>query len=352
MTAERVALVVGATGVTGFPLVQHLLATQRWKVYGLSRHAPALAHDARLQHVAVDLQDRAAAGAAIAALTDVTHVFYSGNHPVSEVRLGMLATVLDAVEAGAPGFANIHLTQGMKYYGVHLGRHRSPVRETDPRIPGSDFYYAEEDFVLARAGAGRWSWTTLRPHSVCGWSPHNPVTLAAAVAVYATVVKALGRPFAFPASAGCFEHCWQMTDADLLAQGAEWASTTPACANQAFNISNGDHYYWRDLWPRFAAFFGLEPAGPADYGLADFLERHRDVWDDLAARHDLAKFPYERLPGWVRGDYTAPHSRFAAEYDIRSELDKLRRHGFTATVDNGSAFLDLFARFRQERIIP
>lgn len=350
--AKHVALVVGATGVTGYPLVRHLLATGRWKVYALSRHAPALPASPQLQHLPIDLADRPAALTALGALRDVTHVFHGANHPRSEVRLAMIGTVLDAVEGGAPGFVNLHVTQGMKYYGVHLGRHRSPVRETDPRIPGSDFYYAEEDLVLERSRGKRWRWTTLRPHSVCGWSPHNPVTLAAAVAIYASMVKALGRPLEFPASPACFEHCWQMTDAGLLARAAEWVATTSGCERQAFNISNGEHFRWVDLWPRFAAAFDLAPGGPAGYDLADFFEQHREVWTQLEQRHGLVGFPYDRLPGWVRGDYTAPHSRFAAEYDILSELDKLRRHGFTETVDNGAAFLDLFARFRQERLIP
>lgn len=350
--SHNVALVVGATGVTGYPLVQHLLATGRWKVYGVARGTPAGVTHPHFIHVPVDLQKGESARDALGCLRDVTHVFHSGNHPRSEVRRAMLENVLDAVEANAAGFRNLHLTQGMKYYGVHLGRHHLPVRETDPRIPGCDFYYAEEDLVLHRARTGRWTWTTLRPHSVCGWSPHNPVTLAAAVAIYATLMKALGRALEFPASPACFEHCWQMTDASLLARAAEWVATSPQCANQAFNISNGEHFRWIDLWPRLAAAFGMQPGGPASFRMADFLDEHRSAWDALVRRSGLAAFPYDRLPGWVRGDYTAPHSRFAAEYDIRSEIDKLRRHGFDESVDNAAAFLDLFTTFRRERIIP
>ena len=50
---------------------------------------------------------------------------------------------------------------------------------------------------------------------------------------------------------------------------------------------------------------------------------------------------------------TAPPERvYRAFLDPAAMARWLPPHGFTATVDNGSAFLDLFARFRQERIIP
>jgi len=39
-------------------------------------------------------------------------------------------------------------------------------------------------------------------------------------------------------------------DADLLAEAMLHCATTPACANRAFNVSNGDVYRWRDMWPK------------------------------------------------------------------------------------------------------
>src|SRR5260370_10552611 len=40
----------------------------------------------------------------------------------------------------------------------------------------------------------------------------------------------------------------------------EWAATSAAGRNQAFNIVNGDIFRWRWLWPKLAADFGLEAA--------------------------------------------------------------------------------------------
>jgi hypothetical protein len=39
----------------------------------------------------------------------------------------------------------------------------------------------------------------------------------------------------------------EVCDADLLADAMLHCAATPACANQAFNISNGDTFRWREV---------------------------------------------------------------------------------------------------------
>jgi len=66
----------------------------------------------------------------------------------------------------------------------------------------------------------------------------------------------------------------------------------------------------------------------------------------------LCAYPIERAPAWARGDYTAPNSRFAAEYDICSDTTKIRRAGFFETIGNAAMFVRLFDRYRAHRLIP
>lgn len=54
----------------------------------------------------------------------------------------------------------------------------------------------------------------------------------------------------------------------------------------------------------------------------------------------------------MRGDYTAPNSRFAAEYDIIADTAKIRRAGFSETIGNEVMFVRLFKQYRTDRIIP
>jgi nucleoside-diphosphate-sugar epimerase len=347
-------LVIGATGVTGTPLCEELLAAG-WTVHAVSRRSPMLRADvdaARLRHIALDLTDPGACAESLGRLRAVTHLFYCGNAPDSATRLALLRNVLDAVEASGAPIENVHLLQGTKYYGCHLGPFEVPARETDARIPGADFYYAEEDYVRARANRAGCSWTAVRPHSVCGYARGNPLNLAVALAIYGSLRRAAGEPFAFPSSAASYETRFNVCDSELLARASIWCATTPDCANAAFNINNGDVFRWKEIWPALARFFELQPAGPQPPRLPEYLAAREAQWQRLSALHGLAPFPYERVGAWAQGDYLPPSSRFACEYDVVSDLGKAREYGFTERIDTRAMFLRLFARLRAERVIP
>jgi len=352
--ATRAALVTGATGVTGTPLTEALLAAG-WSVYAVSRRGPPLRGPMRsghLHHLAVDLADAQACRAQLGALEPVTHLFHCANAPTSGERRRLLQNVLDAIEQGSPRLENVHLMQGTKYYGCHLGPFKVPAQETDPRVPGADFYYGEEDLVRTRAAAARWRWTALRPHSVCGYAGGNPLNLATALAVYGTLARAEGSELSFPASATCFETRFNVVDAELLARAAIECASRPECGNEAFNFNNGDVFRWCEVWPVIARSFGLAPAGPGPEALAPYLAARAGRWQAIAAQHRLRPFPYERAAQWAQGDYRPPHSRLACEYDVVSELSKARRFGFAEHTDSAQMFVRLFARLRQEGVIP
>lgn len=350
----RVALLIGATGVTGTPAAEELLRAG-WKVYAVSRRTPVLRSGTplhNLHHRPFDLTDPAAVDSAIAACPDITHVFYSGNDPRPPVRLAMIGHVLDAVERHAQQFSNIHLLQGMKYYGVHLGPFETPARETDPRVPGCDFYYSEEDLIVSRQRGKPWTWTAVRPHSVCGLSAGNPMNVASVLGLYGSMQKELGKPFIFPASAACFDKQFHCVDAEYLARAAIHLSTTPGCGNAAYNINNGATYTWQSLWPALGRWFDLEPRASEGYSLSTYLADKQPLMDAMTAKYGLRPFPYERASRWAQGDYTAPNSRFACEYDNIADTTRLRQAGFTETVDNLAMFVRIFERCRSERVIP
>jgi len=354
MADQHTALVIGATGVTGTPMTEELLAAG-WPVYAVSRRAPMVRpgiSTARLKHVPVDITDTAASAAVLGGLTDVTHVYYCGNDPSQEMRIRQMRNVIDAVEAGARGLANVHLMQGTKYYGCHLGPFKVPAQEDDPRIPNCDFYYSEEDYVRSRQAGRRWTFTAARPHSVCGHAQGNPMNLAVVLGIYGSLQRALGGSFDYPASAACFDARFNVADSELLARASIWCATTPACGNQVFNVNNGDVFRWRELWPKLASFYGLQSGGPQGPRLPEFLAAHAQDWERLTKEHGLVPFPYERVARWAQGDYQAPNSRFSCEYDVVSDLSKARRYGYTEQIDSAEMFLRLFARLRAARVIP
>jgi len=348
-----VALVIGASGVTGMPLTEQLLLAG-WKVYSVCRRAPELAGGpfAAFHHLPVDLTDADATRRGLAPCTDVTHVFHCANHTRPSTRLAMIAHALDAIEPAAAEFSNINLLQGTKYYGSYLGPFKTPAKETDPRVPGGDFYYHEEDLVTGRQRGKRWTWTAVRPQAVCGYSAGNPVNLATVLAIYGSLLRELKQPFGFPASPACFGSLIQVIDSEILARAAIWVSTTPSCANQGFNVVNGDMFRWKHMWPVLARWFELEPAGPQPWSLKEFLSDKQPLWDAMTRKYGLRPFPFERTPEWAQGSFTPPNSRLACEYDFISDTTRIRKSGFHEVIDSEEMFLRLCERFRRERVIP
>ena len=80
------------------------------------------------------------------------------------VNLAMLRNVLDAIEPVASGVQHVHLVHGSKYYGSDLGPFKTPAKESDPRIPVENWYYAQEDLAIERSRGKSWSWSASRPH--------------------------------------------------------------------------------------------------------------------------------------------------------------------------------------------
>src|SRR6202035_1439866 len=94
------------------------------------------------------------------------------------------------------------------------------------------------------------------------------MSILPAIAVYAAISKELGLPLRFPGKPGAYDSLIEMTDAGLLAKATGWAPTDERCANQAFNINNGDLFGWREMWPKIARFFDLAVAPPLPLSLA------------------------------------------------------------------------------------
>ncbi len=350
-TVPRVALVTGATGVVGRNLIAHLLALGGWQVIAVSRRRPDLAGD--YTHIALDLTDRAACTEALGRLDSVTHVFHAAyierpaRADMVAPNLAMLSNLVETLEPVAGSLAHVLVMQGTKYYGSHLGPFKTPAVEDDPRHPPPNFYYDLQDYIVARQRGKRWTWSAPRPHAVIGFALGNPMNLSTVIAVYATLCKALGRPFAFPGTPAAYSALYQCTDAGLLARAMTWMATDPACANEAFNVVNGDPIRWCNVWPAFARYFGLEAAPPIAIDLARTFADKDALWDQIVARHGLRPHRYRDIVSWQYGDIV-----FSTGHDIVSGMGKAWRAGLREVMDTETMFLQVFETYRRERIIP
>ncbi|WP_218019824.1 SDR family oxidoreductase [Rhodococcoides yunnanense] len=351
MERRRVAVVVGAHGVIGGKLVEHLKETGGWDIVGLSRRGGV--DDGRVRHIAVDLLDTKDTYEKLASLHDVTHVFYAAyqDRPTwAELvppNLAMLTNVVDALEAASDNLEHISLMQGYKVYGAHLGPFETPARESDPGHMPPEFNVDQQTFLETRSVGARWNWTAIRPSVVCGYRLGNPMNLATVIAVYASMSKELGVPLRFPGARGAYSSLLEMTDAGLLAEATVWAATTPECAGQAFNINNGDLFRWETMWPRIAAYFDLPVAAPLHMSLSDTMADKESLWNSMVDRYDLAPTAYADVAAWPFGDFV-----FGWDYDFFADGSKARRFGFHRYVETEKMFTDIFSDLRRRRVIP
>jgi nucleoside-diphosphate-sugar epimerase len=345
------ALVAGALGVSGRALVNHLVSLQDWSVIGLSRRSPEFQSQA--SYISLDLLNRAEVNACIMELGDVTHIFYAalywGKDFFDEVapNLAMLQHIVEAVERHSPSFRKVVLIEGAKYYGAHLGPYKTPAKEDDPRHMPPNFYYDQEDYLKERSDGKAWSWTALRPSSICGFAIGNPMNVATVIAVYAAMCREFGLPFRFPGSSSAYGKIMEMTDADLLAKAMVWAALHERCDGEAFNITNGDFSRWEHLWPRLAEFFRMPYAPPQHIPLTQFMSDKEPVWQKLITKYNLLEYTFQQAAAWPFAE-----AIFNIEYDVMSDTTKCHQFGFHEFTDTEEMLLRLFTSFQKMRFIP
>jgi nucleoside-diphosphate-sugar epimerase len=350
------ALVVGVSGIVGNALARHLLG-QGWQVSGLARRPPQ--DIAGLRPIAADLLDPEALRAALHQVHP-SHVFItswmrqSSEAENIRVNAAMVRNLLGAVTP-AGSVQHVALVTGLKHY---LGPFESygkgtlpatPFRETQPRLDVENFYYNQEDEVFAAAARNGFSWSVHRPHTIIGDALGNAMNMGMTLATYATICRETGRPFLFPGSAVQWNRLTDMTDARLLARHLEWASTTPAARDQAFNVVNGDVFRWSWMWERIAKWFGLEAAPfpgegtPLEHQLADAAP----IWAEIAHRHGLAEADLGRVSSAWHTD-----ADLGRPIEAVTDMSKSRKLGFLNYQATDESFYDLFAKLRELKIIP
>jgi nucleoside-diphosphate-sugar epimerase len=348
------ALIVGATGITGSNLAENLLAEGGWAVSGLSRSQSPIAG---VKTLSCDLVDSKSVRAALADARP-SHVFITAwsrqetEAKNCEVNGAIVRNVLDALEGR--GVEHVALTTGTKHY---LGPFESyaktqpetPFREEQERLPGENFYYVQEDEVFAAAARDGFTWSIHRPHTLIGYAVGNAMNMAATLAVYASICRETGRPFAFPGSPEQWQAATDVTDARLLAKHLRWAATTKTAANLAFNVVNGEVFRWKWLWPRIASYFGIEaaPYSGVPTPLEEQMSGAEPVWNEMVKKFDLQPNALSRVASFWHSD-----ADLGRQIETFNDMGRSRKLGFLDYQDTTGSFIDAFERLRADRIIP
>ena len=134
---------------------------------------------------------------------------------------------------------------------------------------------------------------------------------------------------------------------DIVADAMVWAATEPRCANQDFNVANGDFFRWRDVWPKIAAHFAMPAGRLAALELEDYMADKGPVWARIVERHGLAPIPFEMAADWAFAD-----SVFRLEWEQAVSVVKAHQHGFGQMMDSEQALLGLLSQYREQRLLP
>jgi len=355
----RKYLVLGALGLVG-QAVLHEAVRRGDAVIAVSRRRPADPAGARW--VSLDLTDRAACARTFAGpeFADVTHVVYAALYEKPELIAGwrdpeqirvnteMLRNVLDFVQP----VAHFALLQGTKAYGAHIAPMKLPGKETDPRYPGDNFYWNQEDLLRERAGNGRWTFSIFRPQVVCGHAVGSPMNLVAALGAYAALSRARGEPLRFPGGNGVIT---EATDADLLARAIVWAGGEAACGGETLNVTNGDVLEWHGVWPAIAEVFAMPTGDPEPCCLAEAMPEQADAWAALVREHDLQPFDLDTLIGssWQFADAVFGFGARGGPGAVTLlSTIRIRQLGFAECVDTEQMLCRQLRELQARRILP
>ncbi|KAJ4352602.1 hypothetical protein N0V95_004107 [Ascochyta clinopodiicola] len=221
------ALVCGATGISGFHTIRALLdSPKRWsQVFALSRRPMSdnllslftEEQRSRIQHVSVDLgaspEDiaQSLSNAGVAA----DYVFYYAYLTPKTGKSAMDPSMAeDLIKANVPPFDNllkslpiagikpqrILLQTGGKNYGMHIGRVRTPVVESDPqpRHLTDNFYYHQEKLLRSFCDTHEETdWNMIRPAAIIGATESAAMNTFLSFGVYAAVQAHKQQPLLF-----------------------------------------------------------------------------------------------------------------------------------------------------------
>ena len=358
--APQKVLITGASGLLGVAAIERFLDAG-WDVVGVSRRKPELPSGRNIDFLSVDLRDQEKTRVAFEPLTDVTHIAYTALHEKPELVAGwsskdqidtnnaMLRNVVEPIVRSATNFQHISVLQGTKVYGVHLHPIPIPARERDARKDHPNFFFDQEAYVGEMGAKHGFSYTALRPQLVTGPTP-GALNVLPAIGAYAAIRREKGEPFGFP---GGPSFVWEAADADLVGDVAVWAAQSPQAANEAFNITNGDVFEWRNVWPGIAETLGVEAGPDTPMSVTAYLAESADVWHKIVARYGLRSRSLRDLVG--QGDQ---HADFAFAYGAPAgprafvSTVKLRQAGFATVVDTEVSFRKALQSLIDNKLLP
>lgn len=349
MAKQYKAVVVGGLGIIGRSIMEAMEKDGSWDIVALSRRKPWFKTSAKF--ISVDLLNPKDAKAKLKGLTDTTHIFYcalSGGVEAenTEGNLALVANSIGVIAPIAKNLKRVILTQGGKYYGCHLGPHRTPSKESDPRHLPPNFYYNQQDFIAEAQKGKKWDYICVRPEAVVGYAVGIPLNTASIVAHYATFCREMGVPLHFPGPEQAFKIYNKFTDARILGRFQVWVANHEKASNEAFNITNESGFRWCNIWPWFTDYFKVKPGVVMPFNMVTMMGGQGPEWAKIVKKYKLQHNEFDQI-SWGFGNWN-----FGRTWDTILEDTKRFQHGFYEVIDMQKSFKDAFDKMRKEKVVP
>ncbi|XP_043713730.1 (S)-8-oxocitronellyl enol synthase CYC2-like [Telopea speciosissima] len=365
--ALNVALIFGVTGIVGKELARTLATRVGWKVYGIARKADELQiPSSNYQFISCDLLDPIQTTEKVSLLEDVTHVYWitwASQYPLDspeccEQNKAMMSNTLNAILPKAKALKHVSLQTGGKHYlSLTSPFNSKPILyyEDSPRVDqGHNFYYILEDLLMEKL-EGKVAWSVHRPGLLIGISDRTYYNFIGGLCVYASICKYLNIPFLFGGSKECWEEVYiDGADARLVAEQHIWASTNENVSStkgQAFNVTNGPSFTWKEIWPAIGNKFGVklikEEMFSPDLRFLEFMADKGSIWEEIVKKEGLRQTKMEDLANWPFMDIL-----FRCSHKMLLSSDKANKLGFTMTYQTLESILYWIDCMREERFIP
>ncbi len=375
---SRVAFITGGNGITGSAILEYLVTQTKpseWSRFIVTSRSPfkTTVQDDRITFLALDFSkdSKTLAEEMRTACKDVTNAYFSSyvhKDDFSELNTAnqalfenFLAALLDVT----PKLQNVTLQTGGKYYNVHLGPVPSPAREEEARreSPIGNFYYQQEDYLAERQKGQKWTWNVIRPEAIIGYtSKPNGMNSALTYAMYILVCKELGQEAKMPTNQAYWEAVDDLSDSEIIADMTIWASTTSRTSNQAFNVTNGDYFSWRYMWPRLTTYLGANATSEQvftnprlkegelqlELSLAKWAADKREIWERICDSQDVP----QAKATWDAGTWHYQDWVFQRTWCATLSINKARKFGWTGHLDSFESITRAFDKFADLGQIP
>ena len=355
-------LIIGASGLVGTAAAIEF-ADAGWNVVTASRREPELLAGRGFRHIKLDLMDAAACEAATQTLKEVTHVVYTAvfelpglidgwTDPVQiETNGQMLRNIIEPLRKEA-NLHHVSLLQGTKAYGITAGNEmRVPARESQARVNHPNFYWLQEDYLTATAANNGFGISIFRPQLIVGPNHGVVMNLPPVIGIYAAIRRELELPFSFPGGA---TWVWEAAVARLVGGALLWAAESPNAVGETFNLTNGEVFSFRDMWPAMAETLGVETGPDEANSLAEYIPAHADVWQRVVERHKLRSIPLDDLLGESHfyADMCLNYGANESPPPIFVSTVKIRDAGFTKAWNTEDSFCDWLKDLIDRKILP